>query len=30
MEDGGLRVVSCDSDKDAMAMADVVEGHIVM
>ncbi len=30
MEDGGLRVVSIDSDKDAMAMVDVVKGHNVI
>uniref|UniRef100_A0A2N9EMB4 SWIM-type domain-containing protein n=1 Tax=Fagus sylvatica TaxID=28930 RepID=A0A2N9EMB4_FAGSY len=30
MEDGGLRVVSIDSDKDAMAMVDAVEGHNVI
>ena len=30
MEDGGLQVVSIDSDKDAMAMVDAVEGHNVI
>jgi hypothetical protein len=30
MEDGGLRVVSIDSDKDAMAMVNAVEGHNVI